>query len=925
MRTSTVTILLTDATTYLDEKSRVHDNRTPVEQAFRFAESKTICPWVIVSNFSEIRLYHRSGQLAFERFVIQELSDESVLRKFHYLFQSETTPNLERLYRASLEHTESIAKNFYRAYREVRRTVYGKICSLRPDASKPHVFDKTQLLLNRVLLICFCEDRHLMAKGLLRGIVARARNSSDQVGTQAWEEILALFDALNRGTKRVLRFHRGLFDEVPFFYTFKLPNETLKAFATIAKYNFRTELDVDILGQILEQSVSEIESLSADFAGFKVAGHARKRQQDGIFYTPPHITDHIVRATLGRKFEALKQQVGIFALQPLRTRDFAAIREHTQTPGIQSHINAWETYLEKVTEVRVLDPACGAGAFLSQAFDFLYNELQMVNDRLAELRGGQRSLFDVNERILTQNLFGVDKSSEAVTITQLSLWLKAADADSMLPSLDNNIVVGNSLVHDKQVDPCALVWEEYFPSIMSDGGFDVILGNPPYDVLAEKEVKKDLSALFNYIQQDPMLARAKGGKQNLYKLFICRSLTLLRSTGFMSLIVPMSLMGDLQARGVRELLFEKTTILRVDAFPQKDRASERVFADAKQSTMILTCRAGADEGHRFPVLIHPGKHIEAPYSEAVEVSSSEIRAFSSVSAIPTCTHVDWAIIRKVLSRRGYTHLGEVATQRQGEINETTHAHYLTSTANGHPILRGSNITRYCQRGASQGEEKFLELKNILNDRGSEGKVHDYNHRRIGFQRSSPQNNFRRLIAAPLPKNVHCFDTVSYVTDNACQIDLFALLGLLNSAFYEWWFRILSTNSKINKYQFDVLPFIVCAGERGGKHGRAAIQAKKYREAFGVLRKHTTTRSPGWSLELVAALAREIHKLEKARTLTRRSQRSQLRPKAASLQEILDDAVFCMFGVTKQHASQIRARLGEVHSFAEPSGIAEFSG
>ena len=132
----------------------------------------------------------------------------------------------------------------------------------------------------------------------------------------------------------------------------------------------------------------------------------------------------------------------------------------------------------KLTSIKVLGPACGSGAFLNQAFDFLYAEGQRVNKEIAKFKGMQFSLFGLDKDILKNNIFGVDLNAESVEITKLSLWLKTAKKTDPLTSLDDNIKCGNSLIDDKEIaGEKAFKWEVEFKEIMKNGGFDVVIGN----------------------------------------------------------------------------------------------------------------------------------------------------------------------------------------------------------------------------------------------------------------------------------------------------------------------------------------------------------------------------------------------------------------------------------------------------------------
>ena len=120
-------------------------------------------------------------------------------------------------------------------------------------------------------------------------------------------------------------------------------------------------------------------------------------------------------------------------------------------------IRFWDAWQDELAAIRLLDPACGSGAFLIESFDQLHAAYEVSNDHLQELRG-HRTLFDLDKQILQNNLYGVDLNEEAIEICRLSLWIKTAQRGKALTSLDRNIRVGNSVVDDPAVDPKAFDW-----------------------------------------------------------------------------------------------------------------------------------------------------------------------------------------------------------------------------------------------------------------------------------------------------------------------------------------------------------------------------------------------------------------------------------------------------------------------------------
>ena len=143
----------------------------------------------------------------------------------------------------------------------------------------------------------------------------------------------------------------------------------------------------------------------------------------------------------------------------------------------------------------MLDPACGSGAFLVAAYDLLNIEYKQINEQIQAITG-TFGLFNINQSILNGNLYGVDLNPESIEISKLSLWLKTAQRGKPLQSLETNLRVGNSLINELggEFSPRAFDWQSVFPQVFAAGGFDVVLGNPPY------VRQKRFSALKPYLQ-----------------------------------------------------------------------------------------------------------------------------------------------------------------------------------------------------------------------------------------------------------------------------------------------------------------------------------------------------------------------------------------------------------------------------------------
>lgn len=441
-----------------------------------------------------------------------------------------------------------------------------------------------------------------------------------------------------------------------------------------------------------------------------------------------------------------------------------------------------------------------------------------------------------------------------------------------------------------------------------------MIGNPPYDVLAEKELGHDVSKELDFFRAQDIYDTAIRGKSNLYKFFVCCGMKLMASSGSFSLIVPMALLGDDQATGVRRALLEQTGLLRIEAFPQKDDPHKRVFAEAKLSSAIFVTRGIADD-KKFVVRTHP-EQIVTESSPTLVVSPAEIISFDEAGAvIPSCTQRDWDIIVRILGLPTIKRFKAIAKSFQGEVNETNERERGTVTADptNQLTIRGANICRYAIREASQGEPVYLDVEEFLSGKRLSSKAFDYLQERVGFQRSSPQNNFRRIIAARIPRGSFCLDTISYVTESSCTVGLDLALALLNSTLLEWHFRNVSTNSKVNEYQFDSLPVptfpsgtkVLEIGhffENRNWLGLARYLGEQMNE-FGVL--------PAAVAGAVIQMSNRIQDIETKRVLKNRSERSSLSPESQPIQDAIDAVLFKCYGLSDDDAQYVKERLKEM--------------
>jgi len=356
-------------------------------------------------------------------------------------------------------------------------------------------------------------------------------------------------------------------------------------------------------------------------------------------------------------------------------------------------------------------------------------------------------------------------------------------------------------------------WELEFPEVFlgpqgqlsDDGvGFDAAIGNPPYDVLAEKELGHSVDIYKRYFKASQLFQPAIGQKLNLYRLFVCIGVEQTGWGGRFSFIMPMAVLGDLQAEPLRRWMLENFQIEQIEALPQKDDPYNRVFPDAKLSTCVLVLQKRTPSG-LTRLRVHPGRTI-LESSLGYEFTSAEISEFDSINlSIPLLSQRGWDLALRLSRDPQLVPCGNIARSCQGEINFTSDDCFLSPIPPGELVLRGSNIGRYeLYQNPKQGEPAYLDVSSFL--AGARGDSKAYHHRRdrVVYQRYAAIDNYRRLIATLVPAGRFCGHTTSYFVES--RYDLCAFLALFNSQVPEWRFTLTSTNNNVNAYEVETIPF-----------------------------------------------------------------------------------------------------------------------
>lgn len=558
-------------------------------QAFGYKNNQPDCTYVITSNFEKLRFYidNATEHLEFNLFQLTETEFE--LLYLCLAFENIVKDIPIKIKADSVSQEDVITKKLYKDYSLFKSELYNNLVSLNPDFEPIELFKKSQKLLDRFLFIFFAEDRNLLPTNLIFRINKEWKELQQmRMEVSLYDRYKRYFVDLNEGAKvtlpafsqtathhkeehQIYAYNGGLFKPDPILDSIKIDDAVLfQHTEKLSHYDFQSEVDVNILGHIFENSLNEFDEVKANLQGDSIDKTKTKRKKDGVFYTPKYITKYIVDNTIGKLCTDKKAEMQIVET------DYT-IDKKRQKKTMQALVQKLTDYRSWLLQLTICDPACGSGAFLNQALDFLIAEHRYIDELQAKLFGDALILSDIEKSILENNLFGVDLNEESVEIAKLSLWLRTAQTNRKLNDLSNNIKCGNSLIDDAAIaGESAFDWKAEFPQVFSKGGFDVIIGNPPY-VNSKEE-------MFSKTTKDFFIANYKTSAYqiDLYILFLEKSISLISKNGISSMIVPNSWLNNLFLKNVREFFLKNTLVAEIVSMPSN------TFLDANVDTMIVT-------------------------------------------------------------------------------------------------------------------------------------------------------------------------------------------------------------------------------------------------------------------------------------------------------------------------------------------------
>jgi type I restriction-modification system DNA methylase subunit len=595
------------------------------EQAFNYKNHQPNCRYIITSNFEKIRFY-LDNATDFEELNFFTMSEDDF--KILYLILSKGSIFNEiplKLKKESVLHEENISKQLYQDYSQFKRKIFENLVKNNPQFDKLSLFKKSQKLLDRFLFILFGEDSGLVPPNAVSKIIDqwKALEELDEA-VPLYSRFVKFFHHLDIGHKyktfEVPAYNGGLFCEDDILNTVQIDDEILlNDSLKLSSYDFQTEIDVNILGHIFENSLNDIEELTAELEGKAVDKKKTKRKKEGVYYTPKYITKYIVENTVGelciQKKKKLKlDEIDISIIQNSRTKQG---KLNQKAINLLDRLKSYSDYL---LSLKILDPACGSGAFLNQALEFLIEEHQFVDEYRRHLEKDSLGLFDIKKSILENNIYGVDINEESVEIAKLSLWLRTAERGRKLSDLSNHIKCGNSLIDDPEIaEEKAFKWEDEFSEIMAKGGFDVIISNPPY-------IPTEFISKHDKIYLEKIYSSAFG-RINIYPIFYEKGIQILRKEGFLSFITPYTILKNQYYKEARKVILENTSICTLVDFK-----GTVVFEDAAVDSIVLTLRKENIQDNKY-IYISNIKSFQTHQFDIIEILQSEILRSADLSFI----------------------------------------------------------------------------------------------------------------------------------------------------------------------------------------------------------------------------------------------------------------------------------------------------
>jgi len=687
---------------------------------------------------------------------------------------------------------KSIDESFLEDIDEMRIILARAFNSSNPELRDYELTEATQRTIDRLVFIRFLEDKLIEQEHY----ISEFGESND-----AWDDFIGLSNRLDAKYNGVV-FKKHLIDEPDF----KNPKNVFHNICNdICHLNSPYDFDkipIHILGSIYERFLGKVIQISTK--GVTLEEKPAVKKAGGVYYTPQYIVRYIVENTIGKLIEG-------------------------KTPL-------------QISRMRFADIACGSGSFLITVYDLLlhyHNNWYQNNPSKSKIDGcyfqdGKWILsLQQKKNILLNNIYGVDIDSQAVEVTQLSLYLKLVEDEStattnemqvlfheqILPDLTNNIICGNSLIewdiengilfpneNTKEVNPMS--FRSSFSNIFENGGFDVIVGNPPY---LSMENMNNIHRDYYYGLRLDGSKRFKTAihKSNLYSIFYERAISLIKSNGQLGYITPYSWLSNSSFRNLREIFLLECKINILHFYPLG------VFQDAGITTGTVILRKEENKGNST-IEISDFREIELLELPNIISNNSLIKNIPInifINSKDYIFNVSWdksesQIFNKIETVK--TLLGDLVSIQRGcdtaNNKKFTGIKYLKSR-NPKKLLRGRNFGRYWSNW--DGSYLYYEPVKMKADKltarpGNKDRFEGLE--KLIIYRFLDSNN--RIIGQFDDLKYYCFGSCYVINKLDVNLDLRFILGVLNSKLIGFYNSKLFSGVKVTRNELLRIPIPV---------------------------------------------------------------------------------------------------------------------
>lgn len=657
----------------------IKDEVLPAYQVRRYGWSAKLAI-SIITDFEEFAIYDCSkkplptDKASVAR--IKYLNYKDYLTEFDFIWN---TFSKEKVLKGSFDKfiqgtankkgTSTVDKAFLETLDNCRTILAESIAKLNPELDEDEINFAVQQTIDRIIFLRIAEDRSIEPYGKLQ--------ESLKFGNY-YTNLFGIFKIADD------KYNSGLFNfkKDTISQNLQIDNKVLKTiinqfYYPECPYEFSV-LSVEILGSAYEQFLGKTITINKNHKAV-IELKPEVRKAGGVYYTPQYIVDYIVENTLGKLTQ-------------------------NKTP-------------KQIADLKIVDPACGSGSFLIGAYQHLLNyhstyyqqnETQAKKDKALTPTGSLST--SIKKQILLNNIYGVDIDVNAVEVTKLSLLLKCMEGETdasinhqmqlfnerVLPTLDDNIKSGNSLIdidyydtqldfgEEKKIKPFS--WKKAFSNVFKIGGFDAVIGNPPYVTLQlGKKQKSQEDNIIEYYKVH--YKNSFEYKANLFALFIERSQNLIKNKGLLSFIIPSTFFNTVSFKLIRKHLLDKGRInslidLRYKVFEGAEIGGCAIFVYENEKTKPLIDYKKINTFDDFTS------------SNTIELLTKNILIDNDYNFIQT--EENNKIIAKINTLKNIEELGKITKIYQGIITGDNKKFISDSPKNSKwkPILKGRDINKY---------------------------------------------------------------------------------------------------------------------------------------------------------------------------------------------------------------------------------------